>query len=164
MVNSNVSPRTRVGTLVLLLACLSAPVFYFVGVFDQNSLSRRLQNEPMGFGDIFWSLVRRGCFLRGFFLEAQRYADLVRRDQYNSLKMKGEEVLSNMRINNEGPLATHGLFWLNIDGGMTEALSFAPTEEGGGLSLGTWSNNDKPHYRVRVLGDRVSHISRRTSY
>lgn len=147
--------RSLVLLTTLVLACFAASTLLDL---VSGSGSRRTLQSGLGIGGLFWTLIRKACFLRAFFLEAQRYIDVTSRSDYTVIEMKGEEVMDHMRVNNVGPSALQGLFWLNIGGERTEALSFAPTQEGGGLSLGTWplDENGKPFYRIRNLGDGVS--------
>ena len=121
----------------------------------EHASSRHLQGGRLSPAEIFGTLIRGGCFLNGFFQESRRYTDMMARNQYTNVRWTGEEALANMRSNNVGPEMLRGLFWLDLEGPWTEAMSFAPTEEGGGLSQGTFSPDNDPAYRIRFLGDGV---------
>eukprot|EP00549_Striatella_unipunctata_P016175 CAMPEP_0118706740 /NCGR_PEP_ID=MMETSP0800-20121206/20744_1 /TAXON_ID=210618 ORGANISM="Striatella unipunctata, Strain CCMP2910" /NCGR_SAMPLE_ID=MMETSP0800 /ASSEMBLY_ACC=CAM_ASM_000638 /LENGTH=196 /DNA_ID=CAMNT_0006609345 /DNA_START=145 /DNA_END=733 /DNA_ORIENTATION=+ len=83
---------------------------------------------------------------------------MKRREDYDYISVPSREVISNLRVNDQGPLSLQGVFWLKLPAGVVvrirEAISFAPTEEGGGLSAGTLSDTNSA-YRLRHVGDRV---------
>ena len=122
----------------------------------RNSVRRHLQLNIPGLDQVFFAMIRGGCWLTTLFQAGSRYSNMIARSEYTNVRMTGDEALESLRVNDAGPLALQGAFWLRI-GPWVEALSFAPTNEGGGLSLGVLSQEpDTPAYRVRFLGDRVS--------
>ena len=123
---------------------------------SSSVVRRKLQPNVPGLDQVFFAMIRGLCWLSTLFRSGRRYSNMLDRSEYNFMRVSGEEALEILRPNDVGPLALQGAFWLRI-GPWVEALSYAPTNEGGGLSLGGLSDDPgNPAYRVRFLGDRVS--------
>mmetsp|Transcript_20239 Transcript_20239/g.30801 ORF Transcript_20239/g.30801 Transcript_20239/m.30801 type:complete len:174 (+) Transcript_20239:69-590(+) len=97
------------------------------------------------------------CIYNNVYSE-NRLPALKSRKDYDYINVPSREIISNIRVNDQGPLNLQGVFWLKLPAGVVvrirEAISFAPTEEGGGLSAGTLSDTNSA-YRLRHVGDRV---------
>mmetsp|Transcript_20241 Transcript_20241/g.30803 ORF Transcript_20241/g.30803 Transcript_20241/m.30803 type:complete len:150 (+) Transcript_20241:69-518(+) len=95
------------------------------------------------------------CIYNNVYSE-NRLPALKSRKDYDYINVPSREIISNIRVNDQGPLNLQGVFWLKLPAGVVvrirEAISFAPTEEN--LTTGSLSGPG-PAYRLRQLGDRV---------
>jgi hypothetical protein len=81
---------------------------------------------------------------------------LTSRFSYNTKKFDVDKMLSEIQVNNQGPLTLQGIFWLNISASarLQELISFAPTREGG--DLGGAGSLPEYAYRLRTMGENYA--------
>lgn len=95
------------------------------------------------------------CLLNNFYNERTiEDGGLPRRDDYTHFSVEPKDVKDTMPIQNQGANSIRGILWANLQWPLSEVISFAESQEGGGISSGSLSST-APNYRVRQLGDKA---------
>lgn len=134
-----------IASIVLLSIVAKAQDADFLDVTD----------DPLFIAQVVFTFLQGRCW--NFYSQGVRYPEMPNRDDYDDITFPAADVQQHLPRQTTGPASLQGLFHLQIPDMVPEVVSFADTNEGGGLGLPLAGS--PPQRRVRIMSEGVSACS-----